>query len=268
MRGIAFISALILMAAQAVSACVGVTEVRKIYPTADILPENLLRVYVYFSAPMRQDTGVEHIMIKDASGAKVPDVFLPTRYALWSPDRTRLTVMLDPGRVKTGLDAHEARGRALTAGQSYTFVVNANMLDETGCRLNSSFEKAFEAGGDDLDIPVPSDWSFDVPSSGTKDPLTISLNGPHDHVSLAYGLRVRDANGQTISGRIGVSDGESTWFFHPNDPWLARSYKITVDENFEDLAGNRTTGLFDDPTGQARVLQQIGGQAEVYFTVQ
>lgn len=267
MRRLTFTCAFVMLATQAFSACVGTTEVRKIYPTANVLPENLLRLYVYFSAPMRHDVGVEHIAIKDASGALVPDVFLPTRYALWSPDRTRLTVMLDPGRVKSGLDAHEAKGRALQAGRSYTLVVNPTMLDQSGCLLSSSFEKPFEAGGLDFDIPSPSDWSFDVPNAGTSDPLSVKLNGSHDHLSLAYGLRVRDENGETVRGRIGVSDGESTWLFQPTDPWMASSYTITVDEKFEDLAGNRTAGLFDDPTGQARVQQQAGEQVEVKFTV-
>ncbi|MEO0344166.1 MAG: Ig-like domain-containing protein [Pseudomonadota bacterium] len=267
MRRLTLICAFVMLATQAFSACVGSTEVRKVYPTTDLLPENLLRIYVYFSAPMRHDVGVEHIVIKDASGAIVPEVFLPTRYALWSPDRKRLTVMLDPGRVKTGLDAHDAKGRALQSGQSYTLVVNPTMLDQSGCLLTAPFEKAFEAGHVDFEIPSPSDWSFEVPKAGTSDPLSVKLNGSHDHLSLAYGLRVRNGNGETVRGRIGVSDGESTWLFQPSDPWVAASYTITVDAKFEDLAGNRTAGLFDDPTGQARVQQQTTGPVEVNFTV-
>ncbi|MEL7204628.1 MAG: hypothetical protein AAGL19_10685, partial [Pseudomonadota bacterium] len=73
------------------------------YPTAERLPENLLRIYVYFPRAMGKQEGVEIVQLLDDKGDPMPDVFLANRSDLWSPDRHRLTVLLDPGRVKTGL---------------------------------------------------------------------------------------------------------------------------------------------------------------------
>jgi hypothetical protein len=95
------------------------SQVLQIYPTSDRLPENLLRFYIYFSSPMRRGDALQQIHLLDESGHIIPDVFLDTGEELWNPTSTRLTVLLDPGRVKTGLRAHSQLGRALTARESY-----------------------------------------------------------------------------------------------------------------------------------------------------
>jgi|GEM_PF-4488641 len=94
-------------------------RVEEVYPSADELPENLLRFFIYFSAPMGSGGIHESFELLDGEGRPVPGVFLDSRYELWSPDRRRLTLLLDPGRVKTGLKAHNRLGRALIVGEEY-----------------------------------------------------------------------------------------------------------------------------------------------------
>ena len=72
-------------------------------PTADVVPENLLRLYVYFSAPMGFRGGAEYVYLLDGDGHIVEDPFLPLDVALWNGDRTRYTLLFDPGRVKRGI---------------------------------------------------------------------------------------------------------------------------------------------------------------------
>ncbi|MEL7218322.1 MAG: hypothetical protein AAGK01_07815 [Pseudomonadota bacterium] len=100
-----------------------------VYPTAQLLPENLLRFYVYYPRAMSASAGLSDIRLLDSYGRPMDGVFLPTREDLWSQNRQRLTVLLDPGRVKTGLDASEALGRALRSAQSYTLEVSSASLD-------------------------------------------------------------------------------------------------------------------------------------------
>lgn len=245
---------------------VGATSVSDVYPTADLLPENLLRFYIYFSAPMARDSVSAAITLSDSGGAPIPGVFLSNHHALWSPDGRRLTLILDPGRVKTGLDAHEAMGRALTAGERYTLMVDASALDVAGCRLSSTFTKAFLASEADVTLPNIHDWRLASPSAGTRETLELHLNGPHDHVSLAHRIRVRDLQGTVVAGAIALANHEQTWRFTPRAPWRAQDYAIIVDTTLEDIAGNRVTGLFDRPTTDLASNPEEPGVVTLSFT--
>lgn len=222
-----------------------------VYPTAQVLPENLLRVYVYYPRAMAVSAGLSDIRLLDADGTPLDGVFLPTREDLWSQDRRRLTVLMDPGRVKTGLDASEAMGRALRSGHSYTLEVSEGSLDAAGCVLGQKTTVAFQVGPPDLDPPDPSEWELSTPMLGSRDPLVVNLGSPHDHLSLAFRLRVLGADGSIVPGQIGLSPNETGWEFIPRAAWKAETYSLTIADSLEDLAGNRPGVLFDLPSGQA-----------------
>lgn len=223
----------------------------EIYPTAAVLPENLLRIYVYFPRPMDVSQGIDMVQLIDASGAQVEQAFLSNRDDLWSPDRRRLTVLLDPGRVKTGLDAHETLGRALVAGRSYAFEVSGTALGADGCALETDTRHDFQAGAADLEPPQPSDWELARPQSSTTEPVTVVLGSAHDHLSLAFRIRVLDAEGEIVPGSIALGPDEASWHFTPRAAWQPASYTLSIDERLEDLAGNRPGLLFDRPLDQA-----------------
>ncbi|MCI0422824.1 MAG: hypothetical protein L0312_26985, partial [Acidobacteria bacterium] len=44
------------------------TVVSKIYPSAEVLPENLLKFYIHFSAPMSRGHIYDHIYLRDSAG--------------------------------------------------------------------------------------------------------------------------------------------------------------------------------------------------------
>lgn len=222
-----------------------------IYPTAEELPANLLRVYVYFPQPMEPNGILEHVALLDAQGVEVPGVFLSNRYDLWSPDRRRLTVLFDPGRVKTGLAAHDALGRALEPGSSYSLVVRGSAVDARGCQLGTETEHAFVAREADLDPPRAEEWSLTRPAAGSVEPFEVDLGSPHDHVSLAYRLRIATTDGEVVPGRIDLGPGEEVWSFTPAAPWAIGTYVLHIDARLEDLAGNRPGVLFDRPATAA-----------------
>jgi hypothetical protein len=60
-----------------------------------------------------------------------PDAFLSFAEELWDPYRRRLTLLLDPARIKRGLVSHEALGYPLRPGQPTRFVVDG-MRDASG----------------------------------------------------------------------------------------------------------------------------------------
>lgn len=230
------------------AACTGATQVDEIYPSGDAVPENLLRMYLYFTAPMGDGDIVPLITLRNADGSLVEDAFLSNRFDLWSPDRTRLTLLFDPGRVKTGLEAHDRLGRALVAGESYVLTVGDAAIDAEGCSLAATFSHSFVAGPSDVEVPDPYDWNLNQPMAGTTEPLRVSLGSPHDHLSMAFRIQVRHG-GKILPGGVSLEGDESVWVFTPRDPWSAARYELSVKKELEDLAGNRPGELFDQPIG-------------------
>jgi len=238
-------------AAASASSCEAATDkaqVSAVYPTADTLPENLLRFYIYFSRPMQREDILSSVYLADGNGNRLEGVFLDNRFDLWSPDSTRLTLLFDPGRVKTGLVAHNAMGRALKPEQHYQLVVDTTAKDADGCGLGSNFRKAFEVTKADYTAPDIDSWTISQPGKDSKDALAVDLNGPMDHVSLAYRIRVKAGTGQSVPGRIALAQQEQQWRFVPNQPWSHGPYQLVVNPVLEDVAGNRITGLFDQPS--------------------
>ncbi|MDX8355226.1 hypothetical protein [Cognatiyoonia sp. IB215182] len=231
-------------------ACEGdLTTVSDVYPSGTELPENLLRFYIYFSAPMGPGDILPSIDLVDDEGHVIEAVFLPARFDLWSTDRTRLTLLLDPGRVKAGLHANLALGRALVPGETYHLQVSETARDARGCELAASHRVTFEATKADLSPPSPADWELIPPNVGTRAPLTVALDGSVDHLSLAYRLRVIGPDGAPVPGRIELDQGETGWLFTPRAPWRDTAYRLAIDPMLEDLAGNRPGVLFDQPIG-------------------
>ena len=220
----------------------------EIYPSAPELPSNLLRIYLYFPYPVRSRNILEHISLRDSEGRTIDGVFLSNRYDLWSPDRRRLTLLFDPGRVKTGLRAHETLGRALIPGEKYSLLINNTWNSDVECELGRDAVFEFLAIAPDYNPPKPSKWKITAPMARTLDPLIVDLGSPHDHISLAYRLRIKDAQGLTVSGSIRLDQDESVWRFTPTSPWPRTTHLLMIDGQLEDLAGNRPGRLFDRPS--------------------
>ncbi|KZN61228.1 Ig-like domain-containing protein [Pseudoalteromonas luteoviolacea] len=221
-------------------------HVSAVYPTADTLPENLLRFYIYFNHAMRTENTHSHIYLTDEYSRRLDGVFLENRFSLWSPDRTRLTLLFDPGRVKTGLVAHNTLGRALETGKTYNLVIDVGALNLTNC--SQKYTKTFKASQAIYSKPTISDWVVNQPLANSKLPLMIDFDSPLDHTSLAFRIRVKNRGGKTLAGSIELALQEKRWVFTPKQPWQPEeSYTLHINPTLEDIAGNRITGLFDQP---------------------
>lgn len=219
------------------------TVVTHVYPTSDVLPENQLKLYVHFSAPMAGGDGLEHVKLVDEDGKEVIDPFLPLGEHFWDRDGRRYTIFFDPGRVKQGILPNEQMGRPLTDGKRYRLVIDADWRDDEGLPLASGYEKAFEAGPADV-VPLDTaDWRLSEPKAHTREPLVVTFPEPLDHEILARALSVRREN--VIPGEVVVLDGETRWSFTPESPWLPGDYVLVALGELEDLAGNRIGQPFE-----------------------
>jgi hypothetical protein len=221
------------------------TTVTAIYPTRDTLPENLLKLYLQFSAPMGRGEAYGHLHLRDASGQDLDLPFLELAEELWDPTGTRLTVLFDPGRIKTGLKPREELGPVLREGETYTLVVDRGWHDAEGEPLASDAHKTFRVGPPDDTPPDPTTWMTTVPGAGTRDPLTLTSPEPLDRALFGRLPTVHDADGNVVPGAVAVEAEETRWRFTPDRPWVAGSYDVSVDKDLEDLAGNSIGRVFE-----------------------
>lgn len=222
------------------------TYVTRIYPTTDEVPENLLRLYVHFSAPMSRGEAYRHVRIVDeATGQEVEAPFVEITEELWDPGMRRLTLFFDPGRIKRGLRPHLEAGPPLVEGGAYRLVVDAAWPDAHGEPLRESFEKRFRVLGPDRTSPDPEDWRLEAPDAGSRQAAVLRFPEPVDHALMTRVVRVLDAGGRPVDGTAQASDEERRFEFVPSAPWTAGVYTVEVETILEDLAGNNLRNVFD-----------------------
>jgi len=221
------------------------TRVEGVYPGIDVVPENQLRLYIHFSAPMSRRGGLENIHLLDQNGQEVKGPFLPLDADFWNDDRTRYTVFFDPGRVKRGLLPRRQMGPSLEAGRRYTLVVDAAWLDGDGLPLMEPFRREFRVGPPDERPLDPKSWRIAAPAATTRDPLVVTFHEPLDHGLLLRALGVTNGRGRPVDGEVRIEKAETRWLFTPDDSWQAGDYSLVALSILEDLAGNRIGRAFE-----------------------
>jgi hypothetical protein len=226
------------------STAVPSTVVARIYPTGDTVPENLLRMYVEFSAPMGNKSGVEYLKVLNESGAEIAGAILPLDYQFWSPDHTRFTVFFDPGRVKDGILPNREMGRPLTYGGAMTLVVSREWKDANGLTLKEDFRRTFKVTPSDTRPLDPKTWKIQAPAAGGRSGVIVTFPEPLDHGLLMRALGIR-RDGEPVNGEIAVDQNETRWTFTPAEPWRAGAYDLLALDILEDLAGNQIGRAFE-----------------------
>ncbi len=224
------------------------TVVESVYPSGDLVPENLLRAYVHFSAPIGQQAIHEHIHLYEEDGAAVSLPFVEIEEGLWDPERRRLTLFFHPGRIKRGVAPNTEQGLPLREGMSYRLMIDEQLQDVNGQPLAAPFEKVFRAGRADRISPDHRDWRITAPAA-RHEPLVVDLPEPLDRALLLRWVIVEDAEGNAIEGEVTLSRGETRWTFTPAEEWAPDEYAIYVNPALEDLAGNTFLYLFDEEGG-------------------
>ena len=162
---------------------------QSVRPTSDTVPENLLRLSVVFDAPPAGPV-LPRLALRLADGSIVAEPFLEQE--LWSPDGRVLTVLMHPGRVKTGLNASERLGRALRPGERVTVTFDGRPL------------RTWSVTASDETPPEPQRWTVGVPVAGTREPLSVRLDGQVDAFDADL-IAVRGPDGARVSGHAGAA---------------------------------------------------------------
>jgi hypothetical protein len=200
-----------------------------VQPSAADVPANLLRISIAFAAPPAGPV-LPRLSMRHADGRPVEQPFL--QQELWSPDGTILTILLHPGRVKTGLNAREEIGPILATD------------DEVVLALDGRPIRHWHVSPENEHGPQPAAWQLSPVTAGTRQALVVTLDRPIDGRDADY-LAVADSQHRRLEGRAQLRQGERVWTFTPGRPWQAGPYQLVARGTLEDPAGNRLDGHFE-----------------------
>ena len=221
------------------------TSVQLVSPSSHLLPENLLKFYIHFSAPMARGEIYERVHLLDSRRMPIVAPFLELGEELWDPSGTRVTILIDPGRIKRGLKPREEVGPVFEEGKTYTLVIDQEWLDARGFPLKSGQSRTFIAGPADSKSPDPATWSISRPRPDSFDPLEIQFPEPLDQALLHWAIVIKNRDGVSIKGTVLVADDGRSWSFLPTKAWNIGEYRLGVDDVLEDLAGNNVARPFE-----------------------
>jgi hypothetical protein len=224
-----------------------IARVAHVYPSATIVPANLLKVYVHFTAPMRRGEAWDRIRLLDHQAKPVELAFLELDQELWDAETRRLTVLFDPGRIKRGVLPREEVGSGLVEGSSYTLVIDREWRDANGAPLQQGHQKQFRVGPETREPIHLKNWRVSAPRPGTGQTLTVDFPAPLDHALLQRLITVHHGS-ERVTGAVSLHREETQWRFEPISPWTPGDYRLQVDTALEDLAGNRVGRPFDVDT--------------------
>jgi len=258
----------VLQLAAAAAAVAAPTTLERVHPSADVLPENLLKLYLHFSAPMSRGEAYRRIRLLDEAGKSVELPFLEIDQELWDRDGRRLTLLFDPGRIKRELVPNEEVGSPLREGRAYTLVVDRGWPDAHGRPLAREGRKRFRVGPPDHAPPRTRDWRVVPPRAGTRDALVVTFPEPLDRALLERVIEVLDRSGEALEGEIAIGGGETRWSFTPGAPWRAGRHILRSATILEDMAGNSLGRPFEVDVFERVEDRVLDVSESLYFEIE
>ena len=217
-----------------------------VFPSADTLPANLLKMYFQFSEPMKQLRSERFVFLLNEKGDTLQEVFQALHPELWNEAGDRLTLWIDPGRVKRDLIRNQNLGAPFESGKNYRLIVSNRWRSLSENSFEVDFEKTFFISSADRKKINPKQWLVEVPAAQSTDPLKIHFGESLDWVVAKENIWVINDSGEEITAMVSTLDREAALSIIPSDPWNAGLHKIQIDPKVADLAGNNLNRLFDE----------------------
>lgn len=224
------------------------TSLLQVYPSNDTIPVNQLKLYLTFSQSIRVGEVYHHIYLLDQSGNRVEAPFLQLQPELWDGTNKRLTLWLDPGRIKRGLNPNRIKGLPLQSNKHYQLIVDKNIRDIYGNQLAENYKKEYYVTKADRKKPAPGNWTMALPASFSRHAMELRFCESMDGALLNSMIEVKDNKGFPVAGKIEIDQEEKIWRFSPQNQWQKTTYFIHINSKLEDLAGNSIRRLFDTNT--------------------
>src|SRR3569833_3615118 len=124
-----------------------------VQPSGARVPANHHRISIRFATQVEGPV-LPRISLLHVDGSQIEEPFLEQE--LWSPDGHVLTILLHPGRVKSGLIARAELGPILSVGDNVSLALDGIPI------------KKWSVGSVDDDGPVISAWKLSAVRAGSQ----------------------------------------------------------------------------------------------------
>jgi hypothetical protein len=212
----------------------------RISPQARVLPANTLRFYLHFPRSAEAHFDRDHLWLLNEQEQAVRDPFLVLSQELWSADGRRLTVLMEPGRIKRGLGSDPSHEPALAAGRTYSLVVTA---------LGQTARHAFRVSDPVLKAVDETRWRLVSPTTASLDPAVVHFDRVMDAALCEDEIAVLTPAGDVVQTRVSLAPGGTAARLIPSRPWRAGEHRLIVSERLEDVCGNRLGEALDHDLG-------------------
>jgi hypothetical protein len=212
----------------------------RISPQAKVLPANTLRFYIHFPRPGEAHFDRDQLRLLNEEEQVVRDPFLVLSQELWSPDGRRLTVLIEPGRIKRGIGADPSHDPALVVGRTYSLVVTA---------LGQTARHTFRVSDPVLEAIDERGWRLVPPAAGSRDPAVVHFDRVMDAALCKDQIAVLTPSGEPVQTRVSLAPDGTALQLIPSHPWSAGEHRLFVSERLEDVCGNRLGEALDHDLG-------------------
>ena len=212
----------------------------RISPQAKVLPANTLRFYIHFSRPSDVHFGGDHLWLLNDAEQVVREPFLVLPQELWSIDGRRLTVLMEPGRIKRGLGTDLSHEPALVVGRMYSLVVTA---------LGQTARHTFRVSDPVLDAVDETHWDLVSPAAGSLDPAVVHFDRVMDAALCEDEIAILTSSREVVETRVSLAPDGTAARLIPSRPWHAGKHYLVASERLEDICGNRLGEALDHDLG-------------------
>ncbi|WP_394780189.1 hypothetical protein [Undibacterium sp.] len=189
---------------------------------------------LYLDTPLNSPLDMRYVRLLDAAGSPIDGALLDV--ALPGRDGLSVSILMHPGRIKTGVGPNSSMGMALHEGQTVT-------LEVADPQLQGVTKKTWTVAPALRQRIDPQHWIVHAPASGSREPVRLEFGAGLD--AGAAQLIAVAAAGRRLPGKSMLVNGETGWRFTPSSPWRSGSYAVRVHPAIEDPAGNRLCSAFE-----------------------
>ncbi|WP_422974523.1 hypothetical protein [Undibacterium sp. Ji49W] len=161
-----------------------------------------------------------------------------------------MTLLLHPGRIKSGVGPNLALGPALRNGGSVTLRIDDPQLDQP-------LERRWLVTAALRERIDPQQWLVQTVRRGGIQPLRVIVPAALDGAAATL-IAVQDPDGRRMSGTATLMAGEREWRFTPARNWRPGTYLLRIHPQLEDPQGNRLCSAFEQVQQSARLCVDEG----------
>ena len=210
------------------------------------MPENQLRMYIEFSAPMGRRGGIEHVALLDERGDGGRGSVPPARLRVLERRPDSVYRVLRSRRVKQGILPNKQMGRALKGRQDPIRCSSAReWQDANGCRSRNRPDARSASGPPDTTRSITAQVANRAAQGRRQMPLVVTFPEPRRSRPAVSRARRPAQRADSLDGNFPVEANETRWSFTPHQPGTQATTICSRCRSWRTAPATRSGGAFE-----------------------